>query len=160
METHHLGSTSGTAAPSFGNDHRPSTVVVEGYRRPVGGSRRASRSPATEAYRLGIWTERRGWKLAAIVEEHASPDCGPWGQGLRGAVCRVESRHSDGMVVPSLAHLAALPQEALSVIELIMAAGGVFASVQECLDLSTASGRRRYLRLCRLYWSVRSTPWG
>jgi hypothetical protein len=63
-------------------------------------------------------------------------------------VARVTSSDSDGLVVPNLAHLAASPHDALLVIEVILAAGGVFASIDERLDPSTVSGRRRYLCLC------------
>jgi hypothetical protein len=138
------------APPSCGPDRPPPSVVVEGYRRLAPDRRLTSASALAERRRLATWTEHRGWRLATIVEERKSPNDGVLGDGLRSAVSRVESRDCDGLVVPSLAHLATWPQGALCVIELILAAGGVFASVDECFDVSTVSGRRRYLRLCQM----------
>jgi hypothetical protein len=125
-------------------------LAVTGYRRLGVGGWPTCASAASERWRLATWTNRRGWRLASIVEEQASPRHGARGEGLRDAVARVTSRDSDGIVVPNLAHLAASSQDALLVLELILAAGGVFASIDERLDLSTASGRRRYLCLCGL----------
>jgi resolvase-like protein len=143
---------------SGGRDRLQRTVVVYGYRRPGAGDPLSMVPGPTERWRLEAWTRQREWRLAMVVEEHAWQARPLRREALRGVVDRVTSRDIDGLVVPSLAHLAASPQQALAVIELILAAGGVFASVAEALDLSTATGRRRYLLLCRVCASGRSWP--
>lgn len=145
-----MGSDRGTASLSASPDHRPYAVAVTGYRRLGVGGWPTRASASAERWRLATWTKRRGWRLASIVEEQASPRHGARWEGLADVVARVTSSDSDGIVVPNLAHLAASPQDALLVIELILASGGVFASIEERLDMSTVSGRRRYLCLCGL----------
>ena len=149
MESRHcIGSDRGTAPPlSVEPDPRACAVAVTGYRRLGVDGWPTRVSAVAERWRLGTWTQRRGWKLASIVEEQASRH-GTRAEGLADVVARVASSDSDGLVVPNLAHLAPSPPEALLVIELILAAGGVFASIDERLDPSTVSGRRRYLCLC------------
>ena len=138
-----MGSDRGAAsASSADGDHRSYAVAVDGYRWLGVRGRPTRASASTERSCLATWTDRRGWRLASIVEEQSSSR-----QALRDAVARVASRDSDGIVVPNLAHLAASSHDALLVLELILAAGGVFASIDERLDLSTVSGRRRYLCL-------------
>jgi Resolvase, N terminal domain len=120
-------------------------LAVTGYQRLGVGGRPTRASAYTERSRLATWTDRRGWRLASILQEQSSSR-----RALRDAVARVTSRDSDGIVVPSLAHLGGSLLDASLVIERILAAGGVFASIDERLDLSTVSGRRRYLCLCDL----------
>jgi DNA invertase Pin-like site-specific DNA recombinase len=126
-------------------------VVADAYRRWGADGCTIGTVASTERRRLAAWAQQRGWRLATVVDERISRNGAAPGLRLRAAVSRVQSGDSNGIVVLSLVHLAGSPQEALSVVELILAAGGLFASIDDGLDLTTAAGRRRYLALWRLH---------
>jgi Resolvase, N terminal domain len=118
-----------------------------GWRRPVvvdGYLRRASDAATASGDRREVlgWIDRRGWRLAQFHE-----DVSPARSGLREAIGRVQSRETGGVVAIGLTHLGRTLEEALTAVERIHAAGGLFVSVHDGLDLSTAAGRRRHRRL-------------
>jgi DNA invertase Pin-like site-specific DNA recombinase len=88
------------------------------------------------------WIERRGWRVARLHE-----DVPPARSGLREAIGRVQSRETDGMVAARLTQLGGTLHDALATVERIQAAGGIFVSVHDRLDLSTPAGRRRHRHL-------------
>jgi hypothetical protein len=117
---------------------RRSPVVVDGYLRRASDATTASR----DRREVRRWIERRGWSLARLHEDLPTTR-----SGLGEAIARVQSREIAGVVTVGLTHLGRTLLEALTTVERIHAAGGLFASVHDGLDLSTAAGRRRHRRL-------------
>jgi DNA invertase Pin-like site-specific DNA recombinase len=120
---------------------RSRVLVVDGYvRSSTKGAWSASRA-SVQRWQIASWTEARGWRLGHILEEavsHRPADPAPL---LRHALERVESRESDGIVIPTLNQIGTSLTEVLSAIERIQAAGGAFASVCDGIDFSTPTGR-------------------
>ncbi len=121
------------AQPDVPGRRRP--VVVDAYLRRASDATTASR----DRREVRRWIERRGWKLARLHEDLPTAR-----SGLGEAIARVQSRETAGVVTVGLTHLGRTLPEVLSTVERIHAAGGLFASVHDGLDLSTAAGRRRH----------------
>ena len=117
---------------------RRPAVKVDGYVRRASDAAHSART----AWEVRQWIERRGWRLARL---HV--DVAPTRSALREAIGRVQSRETNGLVVTTLSQLAGTDQEAVVALERIHAAGGIFVSVRDHLDLSTPAGRRRHRRL-------------
>ncbi|HYB28868.1 MAG TPA: recombinase family protein [Solirubrobacteraceae bacterium] len=129
---------------------RPRTLIVDGY---VGcGGERTSAAPASvQRWQITRWADARGWRLGRIFEEPVggrSPDAAP---ALRQALDRVEARESDGIVITRLDQIGDSLADALDSIERIQAAGGIFVSACDGVDLSTSTGRLIF----RLLLSIR-----
>jgi DNA invertase Pin-like site-specific DNA recombinase len=120
---------------------RNRVLVVDGYvRSSTEGAWSASRA-SVQRWQIASWTEARGWRLGRIFEEAVSSRPADPAPLLRHALDRVESRESDGIVIPTLNEIGNSLTEVLGAIERIQAAGGAFASVRDGIDLSTPTGR-------------------
>jgi Resolvase, N terminal domain len=123
--------------PTVVGPHR--ILVVDGYVRcPSSGTWGPNRA-AVARWQIARWTEARGWRLGRIFDE--TPYNNAPGGLLGHAIERVESRESDGIVISRLEQIGNSLTEALAAIERINAAGGMFASTGDGIDLSTPSGR-------------------
>jgi DNA invertase Pin-like site-specific DNA recombinase len=113
-------------------------VLVDGYIQLAPGA--AGAVASVQRWQVTTWTASRGWRISRVFEEVGAepPIARPL---LQAALARVRSRESDGIVVVTLLHLGDSLEEALSAIEHIEAAGGMFASVWDGIDISTSSGR-------------------
>jgi DNA invertase Pin-like site-specific DNA recombinase len=94
-----------------------------------------------QQWQLSRWAANRGWRIRVVVEEPTVTESSDARPVLRTALDRVESRESDGIVTVRLKHIGASLAEVLNSIERIQAAGGVFVSVGDGIDLSTRTGR-------------------
>lgn len=158
LSEHHLRRADESGPGRRGRLVRPAramrTVIVDGY---VDDARKrgASVVPASvQRFQITRWTLARGWRLGRVFEERVgdrSTDAAP---ALRQALDRVEARESDGIVITTLNQIGDSLADALHRIERIEAAGGIFVSVWDGLDLSTPTGRL----ILRLLLSL--TEWG
>ena len=119
-------------------------LVVDGYANasPPAGIP-AVQWPQIQRGQITAWAADHGWRVARIFEEH-----GPAGRrddlaspALLAAISRVEARETDGIVVSGLRVVGASLPEAVLVLERIQAAGGVFVSISDGIDLSQPTGQ-------------------
>jgi DNA invertase Pin-like site-specific DNA recombinase len=125
-------------------------VLVDGYIGLAPGTPPVIAS--MQRRQIANWAADHGWSVGRVFEERAVPKR----PHLREALDRVCARESDGIVVITLAHLGDSPEEALALVERVVAAGGKFVSVRDGIDLSTASGRQLFgvlIALCE-WWRV------
>jgi len=129
-------------------------ALVDAYVGPSLSQGAAASRASVARWRIQRWTEARGWRVGRILED-VSPRQAAEPRPLRELVLeRVESRETDGLVTTHLWELGDSLAEVVGTIERIDAAGGVFASLDEGLDLTTAPGRYMF----RLLVSV--LEWG
>jgi hypothetical protein len=98
--------------------------------------------PWIHRHHIVRWAHGNGWRLVRVVEDPASARSIGGRAELLGAVERVESRESDGIVVARVKCIGSSLEEALDAIERVQAAGGRFVSVCDGVDFGTQSGRR------------------
>jgi DNA invertase Pin-like site-specific DNA recombinase len=112
--------------------------MVDGYvaraAKPGAGGRVA------QQWQLERWVAGRGWRLGRVFEESDPDSCHP-ARTRERVLERVECKESDGVVVTELRQMGDSVDDALRAVERIIAAGGVFASIREGIDLSTPNGR-------------------
>lgn len=119
-------------------------LVVDGYANaspPTGIP--AIQWPTIQRSQITAWAADHGWRVARIFEEHEPEDRrdGLAPPALLAAITRVEARETDGIVVSGLRVVGATLPEAVLVLERIQAAGGVFVSISDGIDLSQPAGR-------------------
>ena len=107
------------------------------HRQWSAGARAAQRAQIERCIRA------RGWRVGRIVEEPGSAEGRP---ELAQALERIEAGESAGIVISRLEHLGCSLVEVLAAIERIQAAGGLFISVCDGIELGTSAGRR-FVRL-------------
>jgi DNA invertase Pin-like site-specific DNA recombinase len=116
-------------------------ALVDGYVGPSLSQGAAASRASVARWQFQRWTAARGWRVGRILEE-ASPQASAAPRRLRElAVERVESYETDGIVTTSLRELGDCLTDVIATIERIDAAGGVFVSLHEDFDLTTAPGR-------------------
>jgi DNA invertase Pin-like site-specific DNA recombinase len=119
-------------------------MIVDGYIRVSQVSGRSGESfisPSLQREQIERWVAGRGYALGEILEE--LDESGARGDRplLEQAVTRVERGESGGIVVAKIDRFGRSLVNGLAAIERVTRAGGVFASVQDGLDLSTDTGR-------------------
>src|SRR3954468_1807577 len=119
-------------------------MIVDGYVRvsQVGG-RAGERfiSPALQREEIERWIAARGYRLGAGFEELDQSGGRADRPLLEQAVARVERGESAGIVVAKIDRFGRSLSQGLAAMERVTNAGGLFASVQDGLDLSTDTGR-------------------
>ena len=124
--------------------HRAGIHVVDGYistSTPPGIGQ--AQWEALQRSQIAAWTAGQAWCIARMVEEH-EPGPGsdpPPSPALAQAIRRVESGETDGIIVSRLRAVGFTLVDAAGVVERIHAAGGVFVSVSDGIDLSRPAGR-------------------
>lgn len=98
-------------------------------------------SPAVQRERIEQWAAAYGHRIAVVHEELDESGARADRPLLLEAIERVERGETGGVVVAKLDRFARSLVDGLRMIERIRAAGGVFVSVQDGLDLSTDTGR-------------------
>jgi hypothetical protein len=133
--------------------------IVDGYVGPSFSQGAAATRASVSRWQIQRWTEARGWRIGRIVED-VSPRDAARPRAMRELVlARVESRETDGLVTTHLYALGDSLAEVIGTIERIDAAGGVFASLHEGLDLTTARGGYMFrLLVSVLEWEQRGAP--
>jgi len=109
-------------------------VLLDAYIRvsQVAGRRGESFiSPALQLEQIERWLRVNGARLGRIFEELDESGGRPDRPLLEEALARVESGHSDGIIVAKLDRFGRSVQHGLAAIARIEQAGGVFVSVQE-----------------------------
>jgi Resolvase, N terminal domain len=98
-------------------------------------------SPGVQREQIAGWVGARGYLLGEVFEE--LDESGARGDRplLEEAVSRVERGDSQGIVVAKIDRFGRSLMNGLAAIERVTDAGGIFASVQDGLDLSTDTGR-------------------
>ena len=119
-------------------------MLVDGYVRVSQVAGRAGErfiSPSLQREQIERWVAARGHTLARVFEE--LDESGARGDRplLEQAVARVERGSTDGIVVARIDRFGRSLSHGLAAIERINAAGGLFVSVEDGLDLSTDTGR-------------------
>ena len=118
--------------------------AVDGYVRvsQVGGrSGESFISPLVQREQIEAWCIARGFALGEMLEELDESGARSDRPLLEWAVRRVEAGESGGIVVAKIDRFGRSLANGLVAIERVTRAGGVFASVQDGLDLSTDTGR-------------------
>jgi site-specific DNA recombinase len=121
-------------------------MVVDGYVRVSVVGDRAMKgerfiSPQVQRDQILGWVQARRAAIGVIFEELDESGARADRPLLMNAIARVESGESDGLVVARLDRFGRSLTDSLSAIERIQAAGGIFASVDDGLDLTTDTGR-------------------
>jgi hypothetical protein len=117
-------------------------LVLDGYLGPSPPAGiPAVQWPEVQRGQISAWAGDRGWRLARIFEDHETDGRRDGSPALLAAISRVESRETDGIVVSALRVVADSLPEAVLALERIQAAGGVFVSVSDGIDLSQPCGR-------------------
>jgi DNA invertase Pin-like site-specific DNA recombinase len=98
-------------------------------------------SPAQQRDRILAWMKAFGYEVGEVFEELDQSGARKDRPMLMAAVERVESGHSDGIVVAKLDRFGRSLVDGLQLIDRIQDAGGTFASVQDGFDLRTDTGR-------------------
>ncbi|WP_241004527.1 recombinase family protein [Conexibacter sp. SYSU D00693] len=98
-------------------------------------------SPTLQRDRIEAWCTLFGARLVRVVEEMDQSGARPDRPELLGAIERVESGRSDGIVVARLDRFGRSLTDALAHLDRIQRAGGTFVSVGDQFDLSTDHGR-------------------
>jgi DNA invertase Pin-like site-specific DNA recombinase len=119
-------------------------VLIDGYIRvsQVGG-RHGERfiSPQVQRDQIRGWAKLNHASVGEIFEELDESGARRDRPKLLAALERVESGASNGIVVAKLDRFGRSLGDSLAAIERLQAAGGTFVSVQDGLDLSTATGK-------------------
>ncbi len=124
--------------------HPASSLIVDGYVRVSHvGERSGERfiSPAVQRQQIEAWARSRGFMLGQVFEELDESGARADRPLLEEAIARVERGESHGIVVAKIDRFGRSLVDGIAAIERVTAAGGVFASVQDGLDLSTDTGR-------------------
>jgi DNA invertase Pin-like site-specific DNA recombinase len=108
---------------------------LSGHAGPWSAGARAVRRARVERY-----VNARGWRLGRIYDEQDGPT--QTRRSLHQALERVELSESQGIVTTSLERIGGSLDQVLRVIERIHAAGAIFVSLDDGLDLATPAGRR------------------
>ena len=98
-------------------------------------------SPSVQREQIEAWGVARGLVVGEIFEELDESGARADRPLLEEAVRRVERGESGGVVVAKIDRFGRSLADGLAAIERVTEAGGVFASVQDGLDLSTDTGR-------------------
>ncbi len=119
-------------------------MVVDGYIRVSqlagrGGERFIS--PLAQRERIEAWATAHGAAIGNMFEELDESGARPDRPLLVNAIERVERGESEGLVVSKLDRFGRSLVDGVTAIDRIQAAGGVFVSVEDGLDLSTDTGR-------------------
>ena len=118
--------------------------AVDGYVRVsqvAGRSGESFISPLVQREQIQAWCVARGFALGEVFEELDESGARADRPLLEQAVGRVEAGESGGIVVAKIDRFGRSLANGLAAIERVTRAGGVFASVQDGLDLSTDTGR-------------------
>lgn len=125
--------------------------AIDGYlRRPAAGAWPASRVSVAR-WQIATWVDARGWRLTRIFEDAPARPSVRSRPELERVLSRVESGESDGLVIVRLNQIADSLSEALTVLERIEAAGAVFASLGDGIDLELPEGRHMFALLLSLW---------
>ena len=119
-------------------------MLVDGYIRVsqvAGRSGERFISPAVQREQIECWVKGRGYLLGEVFEELDESGARADRPLLERAVGRVERGESGGIVVSRIDRFGRSLVGGLAAIERVRNAGGLFASVQDGLDLSTDTGR-------------------
>jgi DNA invertase Pin-like site-specific DNA recombinase len=122
----------------------PGLVLLDGYVRVSqiagrGGERFIS--PGVQRDQIRSWAKANNAQIGEVFEELDQSGARSDRPLLLTALERVERGESQGIVVAKLDRFGRSLVDGLSKIDRIVAAGGVFVSVQDGLDLSTPTGR-------------------
>ncbi|HUA45760.1 MAG TPA: recombinase family protein [Solirubrobacteraceae bacterium] len=143
------------AGQCTGRPSVPLTLVVDGYVGRAGERESTGEAPPSiQRWQIAHWAAARGWRLGRIFEEPVGDRSSDAAPALRQALDRVEARESDGIVITRLNQIGDSLPDVLDSIERIQAAGGVFVSACDGVDISTPTGRL----ILRLLLSIRG--WG
>jgi DNA invertase Pin-like site-specific DNA recombinase len=119
-------------------------VLVDGYIRVsqvAGRSGESFISPSVQREQIEGWAKIHGAVVGEIFEELDQSGARSDRPMLIAALERVESGQSQGIVVAKLDRFGRSLVDGLANIDRIAAAGGIFVSVQDGLDLSTPTGK-------------------
>ncbi len=119
-------------------------MVIDGYVRvsQVGGRGGQSFiSPVVQREQIEAWAVANGSLIAQVFEELDESGARADRPLLAAAIERVEHGETQGIVVAKLDRFGRSLVDGLSKIDRIAAAGGIFVSVQDGLDLSTPTGK-------------------
>jgi DNA invertase Pin-like site-specific DNA recombinase len=119
-------------------------LSVDGYVRVSSVRRREGErfiSPAVQRDLIHGWAAMRGARVLRIFEELDESGRRADRPLLEGALRRVESGVSQGIVVSKVDRFGRSLLSGLAAIERVRAAGGTFVAVEDGLDMSTDTGR-------------------
>ncbi|MGI8593638.1 MAG: recombinase family protein [Solirubrobacteraceae bacterium] len=119
-------------------------MLVDGYTRVSqvrGRSGPSFISPALQRERIEAWAKLQGATVGEMFEELDESGARNDRPLLVEALRRVEAGESHGIVVAKLDRFGRSLVDSLAVIDRIRAAGGVFVSVGDGLDLTTDTGK-------------------
>src|SRR3954470_24858143 len=120
------------------------SMPLDGYIRVsqvAGRSGESFISPSLQREQIEGWVSGRGYVMGEVLEELDESGARADRPLLEEAVARVERGESQGIVVAKIDRFGRSLADGLAAIERVTRAGGVFASVQDGLDLSTDTGR-------------------
>jgi len=119
-------------------------MIVDGYVRVsqvAGRSGERFISPAVQRDQIEGWAQMRGALVGEVFEELDQSGGRADRPLLMRAIERIEAGVTHGLVVAKLDRFGRSLTDGLAAIGRIQAAGGVFVSVQDGLDLTTDTGR-------------------
>jgi site-specific DNA recombinase len=119
-------------------------LIVDGYVRVSTVREREGPSfisPDVQREQIEAWTKLNGARLGTVFEELNESGGRADRPKLLEAIERIESGASQGLVVAKLDRFGRSLVDSLSKIDRISAAGGIFVSVSDGLDLSTPTGK-------------------
>jgi site-specific DNA recombinase len=126
------------------SDRSQGPIVVDGYVRVSTVRDRGGPSfisPEVQRDQIEAWAKLNGARIGKVFEELNESGGRSDRPKLLEALDRIESGASQGLVVAKLDRFGRSLIDGLSKIDRIIAAGGIFVSVQDGLDLSTPTGK-------------------